>query len=354
MKQMNAHAPRHLAPLAALLLSAVAVALPHPARADDVSSAQRRAAAEYLDAVASGSAQAMAYAIHPNELDRLRTGILARLRQENSAGDNTLRARLFGQLASLQDVERMTSMNFFQAIARRGLVARSRPYEKLEGLAAVRDGKELVHVLVKGIQPKDRGQTQVVEVVALLPYGKDWKAAIPSDIEAQIEDLMAGRGPAMGGGPGSGAGGAGAGMGGAGGAGLGTAGGGAGAGAGGTAGGGGAGGGVAARNPPEILAMLGDAEKALIDGRCDDYYKQYLSPNFRKTLSSKMLGSLISGCRNGIAQREVLIAALRIVRRLPPQFEYDNSRATYDVSGQGLAFDRYVLEKVDGRWYIAE
>ena len=119
MKQMNAHAPRHLAPLAALLLSAVAVALPHPARADDVSSAQRRAAAEYLDAVASGSAQAMAYAIHPNELDRLRTGILARLRQENSAGDNTLRARLFGQLASLQDVERMTSMNFFQAIARR-------------------------------------------------------------------------------------------------------------------------------------------------------------------------------------------------------------------------------------------
>ena len=42
------------------------------------------------------------------------------------------------------------------------------------------------------------------------------------------------------------------------------------------------------------------------------------------------------------------------MRRLPPQLEYDNTRATYDVSGQGLAFDRYVLEKVDGRWYIAE
>ena len=125
---------------------------------------------------------------------------------------------------------------------------------------------------------------------------------------------------------------------------------GAGAGGGGPAGGGSG----AARNPPEILAMLAEAEKALIDGRCDDYYKQYLSPSFRKTLSSKMLNSLISGCRNGIAQREVLIAALRIVRRLPPQLEYDNTRATYDVSGQGLAFDRYVLEKVDGRWYIAE
>ena len=162
---------------------------------------------------------------------------------------------------------------------------------------------------------------------------------------------------------GGGAGGAGGGAGGpgaggvAGGPGMGAAGGAAsaGSGTGGMAGGPGASGnGAATRNPPDILAMLGDAEKALIDDRCDDYYKQYLSPNFRKTLSSKMLASLISGCRNGIAQREVLIAALRIVKKLPPQFEYDNTRATYDVSGQGLAFDRYVLEKVEGRWYIAE
>ena len=100
--------------------------------------------------------------------------------------------------------------------------------------------------------------------------------------------------------------------------------------------------------------MLAAAEKALIDGRCDDYYKEHLSPGFRKTLSSKALATLISGCRNGLANRELLIAALRIVRRLPPRYEYDNSRATYDVSGQGLPFDQYALEQVEGRWYIAE
>lgn len=335
------------------LILAGSLALPAPAAAQDVSAAQRRGAAEYLAAVASGSAQSIAFAIHPDELDRLRLGILAALREEAAKGDNSRRARLFGAVTPLQDVERLTSLNFFQAIARRGIAVRGRPYEDLKGLTAVRDGN-LVHVVVKGIQPKDRGKTQVVEVVTLMPYGKDWKAAIPNDIEAQIEDLMEGRGPAAraaaGGGSGSGAA-TGAGAGGAQGGGV-TA-----AGAAASAGSG-AGAGAAAvsteRNSPEILALLSSAEKALIDGRCDDYYKEHLSPKFRKTLSSKMLSALISGCRNGLANRELLIAALRIVRRLPPRYEYDNSRATYDVSGQGLPYDQYVLEKVDGRWYIAE
>ncbi len=344
--------------LLALILT-TSVGTPREATAQDVTAAQRRGAAEYLTAVASGSAQSIAYAIHPDELDRLRVGLLAVLREDASRGDGSRRVRLFGSLASLQDVERLTSLNFFQSIARRGIVARSRPYDELKGLVAVRDGNQ-VHVLVKGIQPKERGKTPVVEVVTLLPYGKDWKAAVPSDIEAQIEDLMEGRGPAarMAAGGGSGTGAA---------AGAATA---AGSAAGGAVPGSGQAGAVGAagapasgsgggatageRNSPEILALLASAEKALIDGRCDDYYKDHLSPTFRKTLSSKMLSTLISGCRNGLANRELLIAALRIVRRLPPRYEYDNTRASYDVSGQGLPFDQYLLEKLDGRWYIAE
>jgi len=344
-------------PSLALILSG-AFALPPAASADDVSAAQRRGAAEYLAAVAGGSVQPIAYAIHPDELDRLRVGILAQLREEAARGDGTRRARLFGALPSVQDVERLTSLNFFQAVARRGLVVRSRPYEELKGLTAVRDGN-LVHVVVKGVQAKERGKTAVVEVVSLLPYGKDWKAAIPGDIEAQIEDLMEGRGPSARAGDDGNAGGNGGGRAGAGqaaGQGAGAATGGVtAAGATATAGGAGNGaGGATARNFPEILTMLAAAEKALIDGRCDAYYKEYLSPSFRKTLSSKALGTLISGCRNGLANRELLIAALRIVRRLPPRYEYDDSRATYDVSGQGLPFDQYALEKVEGRWYIAE
>ena len=338
--------PRILAALGLILVGSLA--LPGTAAAQDVSGAQRRAAAEYLAAVASGSAQSMAFAIHPDELDRLRLGVLAVLREEAAKGDSSRRARLFGAVTPLQDVERLTSLNFFQTIGRRGIVVRGRPYEDLKGLAAIRDGN-LMHVVVKGIQPKDRGKTQVVEVVTLLPYGKDWKAAIPPEIEAQIEDLMEGRGPAArpaAAGPAAGSGqGAGAGSGPGGGV---TA-----------AGAAAATAGVSAaasteRNSPEILSLLASAEKALIDGRCDDYYEDHLSPTFRKTLSGKMLSALISGCRNGLANRELLIAALRIVRRLPPRYEYDNSRATYDVSGQGLPYDQYVLEKVDGRWYIAE
>jgi len=30
----------------------------------------------------------------------------------------------------------------------------------------------------------------VVNVVTLKPYGKDWKAALPSEIQAQIDDLI--------------------------------------------------------------------------------------------------------------------------------------------------------------------
>ena len=163
------------------------------ARADDVTGAQRRAAEEYLAALASGSAQAVGYAIHPSELDRLRITIVQRLRSEAAQGGSTQRTRLFGAAMPLSEVEKLTSLTFFQAVARR-LVWRGRIYESVKGLAAVRDGTEQVRVLVKGRPPKDRGTIEVTELVTLLPYGKEWKAALPADAEAQLDDLLAGRG----------------------------------------------------------------------------------------------------------------------------------------------------------------
>jgi hypothetical protein len=340
------------------------------ARADDVTGAQRRAAEEYLAALASGNTQAVGYAIHPSELDRLRITIVQRLRSEAAQGGSTQRARLFGAAMPLSEIEKLTSLTFFQAVARR-LAWRGRSYESVKGLAAVRDGAEQVQVLVKGRPPKDRGTIEVTELVALLPYGKEWKAALPADVEAQLDDLLAGRGAeARAGGGAGGGGGAGAGVGGGAGAaggaaatgapGAGTAGSGANGAAAdrarGAAGAAGAatGEGDVARNTPEILAMLGAAEQSLVEGHCDDYYKQALSPTFRKTLSGRMLDTLISSCRNSIANREMLIAALRIVRKLPPRYEYDGTRATYDVAGQGLPYDRFVLEQIERRWYVAE
>ncbi len=301
--------------------------------ADEVSSSQRRAAEEYLSAAASGSPQALTLAIHPSELDRIRVGVIAAVRDEATRGGSAVRARLFGAATSLSELERLTSTAFFTALGRK-LQFGGRPFASVKSLAAVADGKDRVHVIVRGKQPDDRGETEVLALVTLLPYGKDWKAAVSSELEAQIEDLIAGHEPVrlVGGSSAT------------------TA----------TRGGASATPPTAAapaatgQNSPEILALLGSAEKSLVDGRCDAYYKDSLSPNFRRSLSGKALDTLITNCRNSIASRELLIAALRVVRRASPRYEFDGQRASYDVSGQGLPFDQFVLERLDGRWYVAE
>lgn len=307
--------------------------------AESVTTGQERAAAEYLAAVAAGDAQAVAFAIHPTELDRLRIMIVQRLREEAARGESAMRIRLFGDAMPLGEIERLTSVNLFRSLARR-LNVRSRVYEKIDGLTAVRDGNQL-HMIVKGRQPRERGRVEVVELVTLLPYGKEWKAAIAPELEAQIDDLMNGRARSA--------------------ASTATAGGAAGStgGAAAMAGGGTASGNTGAqpataRNTPEILALLEQAEKTLVDGKCDRYYREHLSPELRRTLSSRTLDSLEKSCNRSIASRELLIAALRIVRRTAPAFESGGNRAVYDVEGQGLPYDRYVLERVEGRWYIAE
>jgi hypothetical protein len=320
------------------------IALAAPASAESVSGSQERAASELLAAMASGDMQAVAFAVHPSELDRLRIMIVQRLRDEAARGESTLRTRLFGDAMPLGDIERQTSANLFRNIGRR-LTLKTRTYDKLDGLIAERDGK-FVHVVVKGRQPPDRGRIEVVELVTLVPYGKEWKAAIPLELEAQIDDLIAGRARS----PVSSA----------------TA---------GVAGPGGSTGGsarsssssdnagvmppaaassVPGRNTPEILDLIDQAEKKLVEGRCDRYYRDHLSPELRRTLSGRTLDALVAACNRSIATRELLIAALRIVRRTAPVFEEGGGRAVYDVEGQGLPYDRYVLERVDSRWFIAE
>ena len=307
------------------------------AQADDLSAAQRRAAGEYLAAVASGDTQAMAYAIHPDELDRLRITLQQRLRAEAAGGGDTLRGRLFGAAMPMADIERLTSVDLFRSLVPR-LGLRGRAYEDLRGLAALRDGERVLAV-VKGRPPKERGSVEVVEVVPLLPYGREWKAAIPSEVEARLEDLAAGRLRRGGGTEGASAA----------------------SGSGAATGGSGAAGAAAAttdapqaRNTPGIIALLDEAERALSDGRCDRYYGEHLSPALRQSLGKRALETLVASCSRSIANRELLVAALRLVRRTPPTFENGGDRAVYDISGQGLPYDRYVLEQVSGRWYIAE
>jgi hypothetical protein len=293
-----------------------------PAAADSVTSGQKAAASEFLAAVASGNAQDIGYAIHPAELEELRTHLLELLRAEAKRGDSTLRARLFGPGLTLPELERFTAVAFYGALSRR-LTLHAREYADAVWLAAIPDQKS-VHILLRGKLPKDRGTVQVVNVVTLVPYGKDWKAAIPSEIRAQIDDLVEGRtgaGPAaavqLGGAQPVRA-------------------------------------GAAAANVPGILTLLENADKALVDGRCSEYYERYLSPNFRKVTAKKAIETLVQSCTNSIGMRETLLTTLRLVRNTRPRYEYDGTRAIYDLSGQGLPFDRFVLERIDDRWYIAE
>lgn len=330
--------------LSVALLAAMpmSIALVPTAHADDLSAAQRRAAGEYLAAVAAGDAQAVAYAIHPDELDRLRVTLQQRLRTEAASGGDALRSRLFGAAMPIADIERLTSVDLFRALGPR-LGLRGRVYEDVRGVGALRDGERVLAV-VKGRPPKDRGTVEVVEIVPLLPYGREWKAAVPTEIEARLEDIATGRvrragAVEAGGGVTAGAG-AGGGV--------------SSPGVAGPEAGGAVGSPPPARNTPGIVALLDAAERALVDGRCDRYYGEHLSPGLRQSLGKRALDTLVTACSRSLANRELLVAALRLVRRTPPVFENGGDRAVYDLSGQGLPYDRYVLEQVSGRWYIAE
>jgi hypothetical protein len=311
-----------LAVLALLLAPCLALA----AGAEKPSGAQKRAAEEFLDAVASGSPQAVAYAIHPADLEALRTRILTQLREEAGRGDGTIRQRLFGPGRSLAELERLTPPDFYAAIGRK-LYLFGREYKDASYIAALPDKDGVVQIVLKGKGDKEHAKVDVVNVVSVRPYGKDWKATLPSEIEAQIDDLMHARrsiyaslpppvaGPAA--------------------IRPGTA-------------------SAETGLPPQIGELLDNASKALAVPICEDYYQKYMSPNFRKMTSKKALEALIQNCKNSIGTREMLVAAVRIVKELVPTFEYEGRRAVYDVSGQGLPFDRFVLEQVDKKWYIAE
>ena len=91
---------------AAALLLAVLWLVPvqaTPPVAGKVTAGQRAAALEFLSAVASGDPQAVASAIHPDDLQALRLRILGLLREEAKRGDSTIRSRLFGPGMPLEE-----------------------------------------------------------------------------------------------------------------------------------------------------------------------------------------------------------------------------------------------------------
>jgi hypothetical protein len=306
-----------------LLVGLWSQVLAAPPLVDKVTSAQRAAVLDYLTAVASGDPQQVALALHPDDLLALRMRILGLLHEEAKRDDSTIRARLFGQGMPMAEIERLTNTGFYAVLSDR-LSLTGREYSEVEGLAAIADKADAVDVVVKARQPRDRGKVQVVNVVTLKPYGKDWKAALPSEIQAQIDDLIEGRHisvataraarPGLDARPGS----------------------------------------RTSPVQPGIAEVLAAAEKSISSGQCEEYYGKQMSPNFRRVTSKKALEALVAACQNSLGTRTMLLSALHIVRGLEPHYEYEGQRAVYDVTGQGLPFDEFVLELVDKRWYVAE
>jgi hypothetical protein len=290
-----------------------------PAIAAGPNSAQKTGAEAFLAALAGGNVMAVAQELHPDEVEKLRTRLLMLFRAEASRSDSTYRSRLFGPGRSLADLESMTPVRFYAALSDR-VRFRARQFEKVDWIAAVPDGK-VVYVIGKGEQPKDRGAVKVLVTVALAQYGQQWRAIIPSEVEAQLDDLIEGR-VQVNAPPSPGA----------------------------------TGRQLVEERPqplsPGISELLARAEASLAAGHCEEYYDQFMSPNFNRATSKSARKTLITHCTNSEDTRETMITTLRVVQELTPK--YDGVRAIYDVSGQGLPYDRFVLEKEKDRWYIAE
>jgi hypothetical protein len=326
-------------PKARLFASAMLVLAAVGASAHDTNTTnpQKKAVEEFLGAVASGNPQTIAFAIHPDELQALRTRILTQLRAEAERGESTVRTRLFGSAMPLSEIERLTIISFYGTLGRKLSLA-GREYNDYKYLAAIPDAGERVQVVVRALLPKVRGESdriEVIHVVTIKPYGKDWKAVVPDEINAQIDDLAHARrpvtrvagipsDPGTARKPGS--------------AGTSTP----------------APSAGDSATPAALRERLAAAEKALTDAKCEEYYKEHMSPNFRRIMAKKALEALIASCTRNFGNREMLLSTLRIVQKLEPRFEYDAQRAVYDVSGNGLPFDRFALEQVDRKWYIAE
>ena len=103
-----------------------------------------------------------------------------------------------------------------------------------------------------------------------------------------------------------------------------------------------------------ISELLARAEASLAAGHCEEYYDQFMSPNFNHATSRSARKTLINSCTNNENTRETMITTLRIVQELTPKYDMGGARAIYDVSGQGLPYERFVLEREKDRWYIAE
>lgn len=253
------------------------------------------------------------FAIAPDEQDRIRKLVLAAIETEAKEGGRDTRARLFGAGVSVDDLRRMTPQMLMASLAKRFMTA-PRPVLKTQVIGMVKESDKLRHYLVRGWEDeRGRGASSVL-LVTLVPYGKQWAAAVPAELEEKIAAALAGS----------------------------------------DSGARAVGESHLAVLDPAIAKLLDAGIAALKEARCGEYYNNLMSPNFRKATAPAAIKTLITQCDKSAAVRDRTRLTLEIAKGIKPRYEYSDTRAVFDMSNQGLPFDRFVVEQIDHRWYVAE
>ncbi|HSD73269.1 MAG TPA: hypothetical protein VLB75_00780 [Steroidobacteraceae bacterium] len=295
-------------------LSALALVLAFWSGATWANAAQEKLAIAYLKATASGDPAALQGMFHPDELVQLRARVLKALEAEAAQGGSAIRNRLFGSAMSMDDVRRLTHENFFATVSHSFGMPAER-IEEVKILGVVEENSQLAHAVARIVPPESAQTRPRVTLVSLIRYGKDWRVQLPALLQARVDAALVALGEN-----------------------------------------------AAASEPtapkvpasPELMSALKSGSETLRRGDCAEFFNEHMSPNFRSMTSAKALATLIKQCQTREETRETYIAALDIAQRLSPRYEQDGARAIYDMRGQGLPFQRFVLEKVEDRWYVAE
>lgn len=276
---------------------------------------QRKLIEDYLRVLAAGDRQdVILNGFHSAEVEKLRTRVIAALDAEKAAGHSTIRERLFGSAASLEELRRLTPPNLLLAMTRR-ISLPTIPAGAVEVIDTVEEDDSTQHAVVRvWADKKKKGPSRLVLITLRKYPDKQWRIGIPDEFMAQVDAAIEGSVAASA---------------------------------------------AAAEKPatansPEILQLLDAGSTVLRDGNCTSYYTVYMSPNFRASKSDKALKTLIQQCERSIDMREMYVSALNLARRSSPEMRADGTRAVYDLKGQGLPFDSFTLEKIGDRWYVAE
>lgn len=275
-----------------------------------------KTAEAFVELSTGGGPRAAVILYQFSEVQRIRDKVLLAAEREAESGRKQVRNALFGAGPSLDDVRRMTPENLLLAIMAR-VPSRTTVYDKFKALGTVKEDDKL-HVVVRASLEKVERikRRSIVQVVTLLPSGKEWRAAIPSNIEAYIDSQLAAApddAPPMVGTP-------------------------------------------AAVVPadPGAKTLLARGIDLLNKGNCLTYFLDVMEPGFAKTMTQKSFDAIVRGCESNERTREKFRVGLELAAAREPKVESGGAKLLYDLNGEGLPYDHVTLSRIDGRWYVAE